>query len=140
MPGAPNAFCRDVPNSPYAIRLVPGLLAQCEWLMDFVDMRTWSPAGPPPEFQICSPRDGGAMFGVHCGLKLVLPLGSEHALRAQGSGDHAGVETFVLRDGQACMLRRGKDHVDVVFRVPVRAEGLNLIMEKAYQLDFPELV
>ena len=50
-----------------------------------------------------------------------------------------GAEMFVLRDGQTCPLKR-PGHRDVQFRVPVRAEGLNVAQPDVDRLDFPELV
>ncbi len=51
----------------------------------------------------------------------------------------AGAETFVLRDGQTCLLRR-KGHREVLSKVPVRAEVLSMALRRADPLDFPEMV
>ncbi len=59
--GSANVLCNAIPNSPYSIRLFPGLLAQHEWGMDFVDTGTGEPVGLPPGFRIYSADESGAM-------------------------------------------------------------------------------
>lgn len=67
-------LCRAIPDSPYAIRLFPGLLAQNEWCMDFVDSRTGDAVNTPPGFQIYSARDSGTLPWLGGDVNLVRPI------------------------------------------------------------------
>ncbi|PIL25637.1 hypothetical protein GSI_11386 [Ganoderma sinense ZZ0214-1] len=137
-PDTPNVFCRAIPNSPYAIRLFPGLLAQNEWFMDFIDAWTGETVNAPPGFQIYSARDSGPLPWLGGHVTIVRPI---EGFRVGEGVSEAGVgtETFVLRDGQTCLLKR-RGHKDVLFRVPMRAMGLHSVRAQVDQLDFPELV
>ncbi|KAI1791437.1 hypothetical protein LXA43DRAFT_973111 [Ganoderma leucocontextum] len=139
-PTTPNVFSRPIPNSPYSIRLFPGSIAQREYCLDFVDTKTGKPVNSPPGFQIWSARDPGVMpwlGGLGGGMTRMHSL--DHALGFRGKDLKAGAEKFVLRDGQTYMLKR-PGHKDVQFKVPVRADGLNLTKPEVDRLDFPELV
>ncbi|KAM5536978.1 hypothetical protein V8D89_009307 [Ganoderma adspersum] len=137
-PWTPNVFCRAIPNSPYAIRLFPGLLAQNEWCMDFVDMQTGDAVNAPPGFQIYSARDSGTLPWLGGHVNIVRPIeGSPRGTEVRNALGEA-TETFVLRDGQICLLKR-KGHREVLFQVPMRAAGL-LVRAQVDELDFPRQV
>ena len=132
-------LCRAIPNSPYAIRLFPGLLAQNEWCMDFVDSRTGDAVNTPPGFQIYSARDSGTLPWLGGDVNLVRPIEAFRGGTDVPNAPREATETFVLRDGQMCLLRR-KGHRDVLFQVPMRAQILDLVRAQVDELDFPRQV
>ncbi|KAI1782192.1 hypothetical protein LXA43DRAFT_906514 [Ganoderma leucocontextum] len=135
-PGTRNVFRRPIPNSPYSIRLFPGSVAQREYCLDFVHTKTGEPVNSPPGFEIWAAVEN-AIPWLGGGTTRIRSL--EHRLGFSAASILPGAEKFVLQDGQTCLLKR-PGHKDLQFKVPMRAEGLNLARLDVEQLHFPELV
>ncbi|PIL31361.1 hypothetical protein GSI_06060 [Ganoderma sinense ZZ0214-1] len=137
-PGSPNVFVRPIPNSEYSVRLFPGSLGAREYCMDFVLTSTGEPVNSPFKFDLwtvpstTTPWLGGMSMRVYS---------MEKRYGHRDEDIVPGVEKFLLRDGQTCLLRR-PGHRDLRFTVPIRAAAMQAASagQDADEIDFPEII
>ncbi|TFK86407.1 hypothetical protein K466DRAFT_152709 [Polyporus arcularius HHB13444] len=113
----PNVFVCPIPNCAYSVRLFPGAFVRQQYCLDFVNSETGEPVNSPFEFEL---------WAVHAPswMGLVVPkkiVSQEEAYGIRLEDIKPGLESFVLRDGMACLLKR-PGHRDVRFVVPIRVE------------------
>ncbi|OJT10712.1 hypothetical protein TRAPUB_12744 [Trametes pubescens] len=124
-----------IPGSKFSIRLWPGNPYVNEYCMDFVNTATKEAVNSPFEFELWAVPDPDAPW-------LAMPSGRLNSLESNFHiPQHKilpGLEKWVLRDGQTCLLKRpGKK--DVMFRVPVRRKP-KPIQYDVDLLEFPREV
>ncbi|KAI1782526.1 hypothetical protein LXA43DRAFT_1103894 [Ganoderma leucocontextum] len=135
-PGAPDVFLRPIPSSQYSIRLFPGSLAHREYCMDFVLTSTGHPVNSPFKFELwvvpssSTPWLGGLPMRIHS---------LERVYGYQDAKISPGVEKFLLKDGQTCLLKR-PGHRNLRFTVPIRAAALEPADVNEDQLHFPQVI
>ncbi|RPD65316.1 hypothetical protein L226DRAFT_531096 [Lentinus tigrinus ALCF2SS1-7] len=114
MEGPPIFVCA-IPNSEYSMRLFPGAFKTREYCLDFVKSDTGEPENSPFEFELW------ALLGPSLYPYSMRLLSLEQSSGIRPEDIVPGAETFVLRDGMVCLLKR-PGHRTVRFKVPVRVK------------------
>ncbi|KAL1942728.1 hypothetical protein VTO73DRAFT_4968 [Trametes versicolor] len=134
-PGRDIMHTCQIPGSKYSIRLWPGNLYVNEYCMDFVNTETKEAVNTPFELELWAVPDPDAPWLAMSSGRL---YSLEHNFHVARDKILPGLEKWVLRDGQTCLLKRpGKK--DVFFRVPVRRNPTTIKYD-ADVLEFPREV
>lgn len=96
------------------MRLFPGAFVRQEYCLDFVKAATGAPVNSPFDFELW------AVPGPPLHMLFPMRLMSlEESFGVRPENVPPGTETFVLRDGMTCLLKRPGNRT-VRFTVPVR--------------------
>ncbi|KAM5535849.1 hypothetical protein V8D89_010467 [Ganoderma adspersum] len=134
----PNVFVRPIPNSEYSIRLFPGSPGRHEFCMDFVRTSSGEAVNSPFKFELWTVPSASAPWLGGMAMRV-------YSLeRIYGNRDEdivPGVEKFLLRDGQTCLLKR-PGHRDLRFIVPLRAAAMQAANagHDVDEIDFPQMI
>ncbi|RDX39901.1 hypothetical protein OH76DRAFT_1459627 [Lentinus brumalis] len=133
-----NVFLRPIPQSSYSIRLFPGCFDAREYCLDFVDTRTGVAVNSPFKFELWVIPDPSTPW-LGSGSTRITSLE-----KVFGYLEHdipPGHKTFVVRDGQTCLLKRpGRRDVRVTVPVCIQPAAAATGADNAYVLTLPASV